>query len=263
VLALLPVCRCAAVVMGRRVRSITRVSVERVVAGPGIPRIYEYLCKLNPSQVNAAVTEALKTADERKDDPSAIIARFAMPKDPSAVPDDLCVQAIDTFVDAYGAEAGNMALRTLPFGGLYIAGGIAPKIMSAIEKSFYRSLTAKGRMKDLLHGIPVHVVLHKNVGLMGAQVICRRFLKKGRHSPDCSLLTAHSTATDRTRERVRCDVWCGVVLCCRRCRGRWFGRSVALVYGRVGAQRRRRCCCRGCCHRQRLRRSGSAPLRCE
>jgi glucokinase len=73
------------------------------------------------------------------------------------------------FVDAYGAEAGNLALKLLPYGGLYIAGGIAPKILPLIQGgNFLNSLIDKGRMLPLLEMVPVHVVLNPQVGLLGA-----------------------------------------------------------------------------------------------
>jgi len=93
---------------------------------------------------------------------------------------DLCRQTIDTFVSCYGAEAGNLALKTLPFGGLYIAGGIAPKLLWAIQKdhNFWHNLVSKGRMRGLLEKVPTFVVVHKQVGLLGAKVVCRRLLRE-------------------------------------------------------------------------------------
>ncbi len=111
-------------VMSCHVCSIDRCSIERVVSGPGIRRLYEFLCKQNPKQVSAAVTEALRVAEDQKEDQSAVIARFALADEP----DDLCLQTLNTFISSYGAEAGNMALKTIPYGGMYIAGGIGPKV---------------------------------------------------------------------------------------------------------------------------------------
>jgi len=69
----------------------------------------------------------------------------------------------------YGAEAGNLALKLLPYGGLYIAGGIAPKILPLMENgSFLLNFTQKGRMGSLLEEIPVHIILNQQVGLIGA-----------------------------------------------------------------------------------------------
>lgn len=86
---------------------VTRVSVERIVSGLGIPKIYEYFAHLYPAEVSAAVTEQL-----RIEDPGAVIARYAENGECN-----LCKQTIELFVRCYGAEAGNLALKMLPFGG--------------------------------------------------------------------------------------------------------------------------------------------------
>jgi glucokinase len=75
------------------------------------------------------------------------------------------------FIEAYGAEAGNLALKLLPFGGVYIAGGIAPKILPLLQLGdFMRAFLAKGRMGSLLEKIPVHIVLNSKLGLIGAAI---------------------------------------------------------------------------------------------
>jgi glucokinase len=97
-------------------------------------------------------------------DLAAKIASFA--QDDS---DYLCYQTMKIFVEAYGAEAGNLALKLLPYGGLYIAGGIAAKNLPLMtEGSFMKAFRAKGRMRELLSNIPVYIVLNTEVGLMGA-----------------------------------------------------------------------------------------------
>ena len=80
------------------------------------------------------------------------------------------------FVEAYGAEAGNLALKLLPYGGLYLAGGIAAKILPLIqdENRFLNAFKQKGRMSPLLERIPVHIVLNPQVGLQGAAVCASR-----------------------------------------------------------------------------------------
>ena len=79
------------------------------------------------------------------------------------------------FVEAYGAEAGNLALKLLPYGGLYIAGGIAPKILPLMQNgSFLTNFTQKGRMGSLLEEIPVHIILNQQVGLIGAALSASR-----------------------------------------------------------------------------------------
>lgn len=87
---------------------------------------------------------------------------------------------MDLFVKCYGAEAGNFALKTLPFGGMYIAGGIAKKILWAIQKDyqFWNAFVCKGRMQSMLEKIPLFLIRDAGqVGLLGAKVVCRRFLR--------------------------------------------------------------------------------------
>jgi glucokinase len=84
----------------------------------------------------------------------------------------LCVEALDMFVDAYGAEAGNIALRYMATAGVYIGGGIAPKILPAIESgTFMDAFRDKEPLTDLLRTIPVKVILNPAAGLLGAAVL--------------------------------------------------------------------------------------------
>jgi len=83
--------------------------------------------------------------------------------------DRLCMRTIEFFVSAYGSEAGNMALRTLSRGGVYITGGIAPKLLPKLrDGAFLAAFLDKGRMSDLIAEMPVHVVLDPDVPLLGA-----------------------------------------------------------------------------------------------
>jgi glucokinase len=82
-----------------------------------------------------------------------------------------CVEALGIFVDAYGAEAGNLALRSVSTGGLFVAGGIAPKILPALtDGRFIRAFREKAPFSDMLASIPVNVVLNAEAGLLGAAV---------------------------------------------------------------------------------------------
>ena len=84
---------------------------------------------------------------------------------------DACVEALEIFVDAYGAEAGNLALRALAVGGVFIGGGIAPKILPALtDGRFLRAFNDKGAMRALVERVPVHVILNADAGLLGAAV---------------------------------------------------------------------------------------------
>ncbi|XXQ35783.1 Glucokinase [Plasmodiophora brassicae] len=155
----------------RRRAGIDRVSVERIVSGSGLPLIYDYFKDGHADLVSDRVDADLSASGA---DRAEIIARHALQDT-----DVLCRRAFDTWLSAYGAEAGNMALKTLCFGGLYIAGGIAPKVVSSFKTGddlFWKALSSKGRMRDVLERIPVHVVTRPNVGMLGAQLVClRRF----------------------------------------------------------------------------------------
>ena len=136
-----------------------RVSVERVVSGPGLVNIYRFLRDRRHLAETPAVNEAMATGV-----PAAIISRAAM--DGSC---PLCAQALDLFVSLYGAEAGNLALRALATGGVYIGGGIAPKIIDRLRGPlFMRAFTAKGRLSPLLETLPVRVILNEHTALLGA-----------------------------------------------------------------------------------------------
>jgi glucokinase len=82
-----------------------------------------------------------------------------------------CVEALDMFIEIYGAESGNLALRYVATGGVYVGGGIAPKILKALETgAFLDAFRAKGSMKDLVATVPVSVILNPDAGLIGAAV---------------------------------------------------------------------------------------------
>lgn len=135
------------------------VSYERVLTGPGLHNVYNFLRDSNFAPEPTWLAEELSTGD-----PSAIIAENGL-----ARRDPLCVEALNLFVAAYGAEAGNMALRCLAVGGVFIGGGIAPKLLPALRSSrFMEAFTAKGRFAELLHSIPVNVALNARAPLIGA-----------------------------------------------------------------------------------------------
>ena len=147
-------------------RNFGRVSYERIVSGPGLMRIFSFL---QESGAGAPSRELLDASRVRQD-AAELIAEFAVAKR-----DPLAVRALDLFVAAYGAFAGNMALAILPRGGVYIAGGIAPKIAPKLrEGGFMRAFSQKERFSDLLATIPVRVVMNPQVGLFGALAEAQR-----------------------------------------------------------------------------------------
>jgi len=136
-----------------------RVSYERVLSGPGLRNIYRFLRDSRQLAETPAVAEAMQRGDA-----PALIARAAL--DGSCA---ICVEALSLFVSLYGAEAGNLALRTLARGGLYLGGGIAPKIIERLKSpAFMLAFTAKGRLSPLLEKIPVRVILNDRAALLGA-----------------------------------------------------------------------------------------------
>jgi glucokinase len=155
---------------------IQRVSVERVVSGQGIVAIYQFLRDSKKATESPEIAQIVRTWEqeagqpEKSVDPGAAIGIAAVQRS-----DRLCEQTLQLFMDAYGAEAGNLALKLLPYGGLYIAGGIAPKTLTLIQNSsFLLSFTQKGRMRPLLEEIPVHIILNQQVGLIGAALCAVR-----------------------------------------------------------------------------------------
>ncbi|PZD75164.1 Glucokinase [Acaryochloris thomasi RCC1774] len=145
-----------------------RISVERVVSGQGIYAIYEYLRDTHFAPESAAVKIAMESQD-----PTAVVGQYGLKNS-----DPLCTKAVEIFVSAYGAEAGNLALKSLPFGGLYIAGGVAPKLLPKLQDGlFLDSFLDKGRMEKLLKTIRVSVILNPKVGLMGAALFAERLMK--------------------------------------------------------------------------------------
>lgn len=136
-----------------------RVSYERLVSGPGLVTVYQFLRDTGKSKEPAWLAEQL-----RQGDPAPIISQCAMEgKSP------LCLQALEIFVSLYGAEAGNLALKVMATGGVYLGGGIAPKIIVKLkEPEFMNAFTAKGRMRPLLQDIPVKVIMNPKTALLGA-----------------------------------------------------------------------------------------------
>lgn len=136
-----------------------RVSVERVLSGPGLVEIYRFLVEEAGHDPAAGVMRQMAVQD-----PAAVITAHAL-----ASSDPTCVEALAAFTSIYGAEAGNLALRTLALGGVYVAGGIAPRIAGKLnDGTFCEAFLDKGRLRPFLEQVPVRVVLEPRVGLFGA-----------------------------------------------------------------------------------------------
>lgn len=138
------------------------VSWERVVSGPGIYEIYQFLIQKKKEKPSLALNE--------KEDLSKQISEAGIQKK-----DPVCMKALHIFISFYGAEAGNVALKFLSLGGVYIGGGIAPKVLDLLKAdsleyapSFKERFMDKGRMKKMLEKIPIYVVLNSKCALLGA-----------------------------------------------------------------------------------------------
>jgi glucokinase len=135
------------------------VSYERVLSGPGLFNIYRFLRDTKRAAEPAWLTEKLS-----EQDPAAVISESAQ-----SGAAEICVQALDIFVSIYGAEAGNLALRLMATGGIFIGGGIAPRIIGKLkDQAFMKAFVAKGRLSSVLESIPVRVILNDETALLGA-----------------------------------------------------------------------------------------------
>jgi len=137
-----------------------RVSLERVVSGPGLLAIYEFFVQKGRGAGSGRARRLLAGAD----DPSAAIARAGLARE-----DPVAVRALDRFVSLYGAAAGDLALVAGATAGIYVGGGIAPKILPRLrEGGFMRAFRDKGRLAPVVARIPVRVLCEPRAGLLGA-----------------------------------------------------------------------------------------------
>ena len=132
------------------------VSWERVASGTGLVDLYEYCRERRQAPRPDWLAEAA--------DPGAAISAAALDGR-----DEACVEALDIFISCYGAEAGNLALKQMATGGVYLAGGIAPKLLDRLQQGdFMQAFTTKGRMGKLLQSMPVQIVTNGRISLLGA-----------------------------------------------------------------------------------------------
>ncbi|MBI4674628.1 MAG: glucokinase [Chloroflexi bacterium] len=136
-----------------------RVSYERLLSGPGLYTIYEFL-----RDTERGVEEAWLRDELGDNDAAALIGQYGMEGK-----SELCMRALDLFVSIYGAEAGNLALKLMASRGIFVGGGIAPKILTKMQSGlFMDAFSAKGRFEELLRAIPVRVLLNDQAALLGA-----------------------------------------------------------------------------------------------
>ncbi|AFZ54912.1 glucokinase [Cyanobacterium aponinum] len=142
-----------------------RISAERVISGQGIVAIYQFLRDTKFAPESEEISSQIKQWEQGDNtiDPGEIIGQSALTKS-----DILTTQTMTMFLDAYAGEIGNFALKILPYGGIYIAGGIITKILPLVQDSdFVNTFLHKGRMKPLLEKMPLKVVTNTEVALQG------------------------------------------------------------------------------------------------
>lgn len=140
-------------------------SWERVLSGPGLVNLYRFLVASGVAPESQAVRDEMTHGE-----PAAVVTRRGLEGS-----DPLCERALDLFARCFGAQAGNVALTVLASGGVYLAGGIAPRIAAKLQGApFLEAFRSKGRLSAFLAKVPVHVVVNPNVGLLGAAVAAAR-----------------------------------------------------------------------------------------
>jgi glucokinase len=136
------------------------VSYERICSGMGLPNIYAYLRDSGYAEEPAWLAEQLAAAE----DPTAFIIKAALENKAK-----LCNDSLNLFCSVLGAEAGNLCLKVLATGGVYLGGGIPPRILPALkQKVFMQAFLNKGRLSNLLAKVPVHIILNPKIALIGA-----------------------------------------------------------------------------------------------
>lgn len=141
-------------------RKFRRVSYERVLSGPGLYNLYQFFRDTHRADEPAWLANEIRGLQ----DPAPLISQAAVQGQ-----SELCVLALDLFMSLYGAEAGNLALKMMATGGLYVGGGIAPKIIKKFQEPlFWKAFTNKGRLSPLLEEAPVRIILNDKTALLGA-----------------------------------------------------------------------------------------------
>jgi glucokinase len=154
-------------------RQFGHVSYERVLSGPGLLNIYRFLRDTRGRVEPRWLADRLQMGD-----PSAVVSEIGLAGD-----DINCVEALDMFASIYGAEAGNLGLKVIALGGVYVAGGIAPKIRNKLaDGGFIGAFRDKGRFAALMESIPVRLALESRAALLGAAFVASRVLEVTRGS---------------------------------------------------------------------------------
>jgi glucokinase len=140
-------------------RRYGHVSYERILSGPGLVNVYEFLRGKSGADEPAGFAAQLARGDAAAEISSAALNGT----------NPVAERALDLWIAVYGAEAGNLALKTMATGGIFLSGGISPKILPKLTGPlFMRAFLEKGRLRPLLEGIPVQVIINDKAGLLGA-----------------------------------------------------------------------------------------------
>lgn len=143
-------------------RKFGHVSLERICSGQGLPNVYAFLKESGYAEEQDWLAEQLRSVD----DPTPVIVHAALNAERRC---ELCRTTLETFLSVLGAEAGNLALKVMATGGVYLGGGIAPRIISLLDDgAFMKGFRNKGRFSKLVSRIPVYVILNPKIALIGA-----------------------------------------------------------------------------------------------
>lgn len=155
-------------------KTFHRISPERFCSGYGIYNIYKYVVRNPLYDQPECMTLRRELFSVSDSDKAAVIVKYAIEhREPSAL------RTIDIFLSIYGSVAGNLALTSLPFRGLYIAGGIAPRLIKQIRESkFLEKFRDKGRMSNMMKDFPIHIITNTDVGLVGARTYAAGLVKE-------------------------------------------------------------------------------------
>lgn len=143
------------------------VSYERILSGPGLYTLYQFVVETKQEEEDPKTYELINKGDSPR-----LVSQLGLNGESAA-----CAKTLQLFASIYGAEAGNIALKIFALGGVFIGGGIAPKILEVIkEGDFMESFRGKGRFAQLLSDIPVKVVLNDNTALLGSMYYARNLI---------------------------------------------------------------------------------------
>jgi glucokinase len=141
-------------------KKFDHVSYERILSGAGLLHLYRYFVEIEEEEENEEIEKLIA----EKKDPARLIHDKGLSKESKA-----CAEALALFVSVYGAEAGNLALKMMATGGVYVGGGIAPKVLELLKNgAFMKAFVDKGRFSEFLSHVPVKVILNENTALLGA-----------------------------------------------------------------------------------------------